>query len=266
MRKPVRALVGILVAAIVAAGCGGGDSDESSPTTTAATSGPTTTAATPPTSDPRSAREFASDKAEAERVVLRLTDLPPGGVFTGEPDTDTDSPALDAARDRFGECLDVDPSLVAGGAKGRATAESDDFEDEEGNQISNSVTVVSSRSRGAEQLAAVEKPEAPQCYEAFVNDAITESASGPDAPPDLAFGSSQVETLSLPGLNTEGVAYRAIVPVTTQGQTIDFFLDIVLALKGRTGISMTFVGIESPFLADFETELTNKVIDRAPAD
>ena len=128
------------------------------------------------------------------------------------------------------------------------------------------MTVVASRERAAQQLAAFTQPEAPACIATFVNTAIKSTASGPGVPAGVTFGNAEVEQLDLPGLNTDGVAYRATMPVTAEGQTIDFFLDIVLALKGRTGISMTFVGFQTPFTTDFETSLINTIIDRAPAD
>jgi len=254
--------VGVLAVVLVAAGCGGDDDKNTSPTTVASTTPPTTTAS-PPTSDPRNEAQLASDKAEAERVVLRLTDLPAGGGWTGEPDTDVDTPEDEAARAQVGECLGVDPSLIAGGSRGRAKAESDDFENEQNQEVSNSVTVVSSRERASQQLAAYQKPEAPRCFETFVNQALKSSAA---ATPGVSIGTARVASLDVPGLNTESAAFRATVAITGEGQTVDLYMDIVLALKGRTGISMTFMGLGAPFPANLETSLTSKVIDRAPAN
>ena len=67
------------------------------------------------------------------------------------------------------------------------------------------------------------------------------------------------------GLNTDSVAYRARVPVTVRDQTAEAVFDIVLALKGRAGITMIFIAIGEPFPAELETSLTNTVINRAPA-
>ncbi len=255
--------MGMLGALVVVAGCGGG-SDVKSSSPTVAKTGPSTTTASSPAPDPRSAAQFASDKAEAERVVLRLTDLP-ARAWTSKPDTTSDSPETDAALERLGECLKVDPSIVAGNAKGKATADSDDFEDEENHQVSNSVTVVSSRERATQQLAVFKKAEFSSCFEAYITTALKSKTSGGSSA-DVTYGALQVSPLNVPGLSTESVSYRVSVSVTGGGQTVDVRIDMVVALKGRTGLRMTFNGIGTPVPPDLETSLTNKIIDRAPAN
>lgn len=263
MRKPVRAAVGVLSVLLVAVGCGGGSATKSTATTVAKTD-PSSTKASLPVAEQRSASQFASDKAEAERVVLRLTDLPPR-AWTGKPDDSSDSPEKDAAGKQLGECMSVDPSIVAGGAKGKATADSDDFEDEGNHQVSNSVTVVSSRARASEQLAVFKKAEFPKCFETYMTTAIKSKTSGGGSSGGATFGAVRVTPFTVPGLNAESVSYRISVPVSGEGQTLDALIDMVVVLKGRTGVRMTFTGIGSPFPPDLETSLTNKIIDRAPA-
>ena len=268
MRGSYRFVVGIVAVAVLAAGCGG-DSDEESSSTTTPTTTPTTAAATtvPPTSDPRDLRQLAADRAEAERTVLKLADLPPG--WTAEPDTDDTSAEEEAAQERFATCLGVDPSFIGGGARAGARAESDDFEDDENHQVQNTVTMVFSRERALQQLETFRKPEARECFEDFVNTAFQASLRNPGpgqtAPPGLSFGDARVELLSVGRLNTDSVAYRARVPVTVENQTLDALFDVVLALKGRAGITMIFISIGEPFPAALETSLTNTVIDRAPS-
>jgi hypothetical protein len=268
MRRSLRFVVGMLAVAVLAAGCGG-DSDEESSSTTAPATSPATSPATtsPPTSDPRSPDQLAADRALAERAVLKPADFPPG--WTGEPDTDDTSPELDAARERFATCLGVDPSFIGGGARAGAKAESDDFEDDDNNEVQNTVTMVFSRERAVGQLETFRKPEARGCFETFVNSAIQQSVQNPGpgqtAPPGVSFGQARVEVLSVGGLNTDSVAYRARVPVTVRNESADALFDIVLALKGRAGITMIFISIGQPFPTDLATSLTNKVIDRSPA-
>ena len=269
MGRSVRFVVGIVVVVLLA-GCGGDSDDESSSTTAApatsvATTSPATTAV--PTSDPRTPDQLAADRAEAEKAVLKLTDLPPG--WTGEPDTDDESPEVDAAQQRFATCLGVDPSFIGGGARAGAKAQSDDFEDDENHQVQNTVTMVYSRERALQQLETFRKPEARECFEAFVDAAFQVALRNPGpgrtAPPGLSFGEAEVELLSVGSLHTDAVAYRARVPVTVQDESAEAVFDIVLALKGRAGITMIFIGIGEAFPADLETSLTNTVIDRAPS-
>ncbi len=266
MRRSIRFLVGVVALAVLAAGCGGDSEDESSPTTVPAT-GPATTSA--PTADPRSPGQLAADRARAEQAVLTLADFPPG--WKAEPDeADDTTPEVEAARERFATCLGVDPSFIGGGARAGAKADSDDFEDDDNNQVQSSVTMVFSAARARDQLATFRKPQAGGCVEAFVNTALQQSLANPrpgrTAPAGVSFGQARVEPLTVPGLNTDSVGYRARVPVTAEGQTLDALFDIVLALKGRAGITMTFISIGEPFPSALETSLTNKVIDRAPAE
>ena len=268
MRRSVRFLVGIVAVAVVAAGCGGDSDDESSSITTPATGEVTTSpATTAPASDPRSPDQLAADRGAAERAVLKLADLPPG--WTGEPDTDDTTPEVEAAQQRFATCLGVDPSFIGGGARAGARAESDDFEDDDNHQVQNTVTMVFSRERALQQLETFRKPEARECFETFVNTAFQVSLRNPGpgqtAPPGLSFGEARVEVLSVGGLRTDSVAYRARVPVTVREDTAEAVFDIVLALKGRAGITMIFISIGAPFPAELETSLTNTVIDRAPS-
>ncbi len=263
MRKLVRVLVGVLCALGVATGCGGGTDVKSSSSTVAKT-GPSTTTASSPAADRRSPSQLASDKAEADRVVLRLTDLPPR-AWNIKPDRTPDSPEKEAADERFRNCVGIDPALFVG-SRGGATAKSDEFVDEEDHRVKNSITLVSSRERGAQQLAALKRPEFPGCFETYMTEQIQSSEPGAAPPPGVTLGTPRVVPFNVPGLNTDSVAYRATVPVTAKGQTVDVGGDTVIAFKGRTGIKLTFdTGDKTPFPPDLETSLTNKVIDRAPA-
>ncbi|HWC12786.1 MAG TPA: hypothetical protein VG455_16375 [Acidimicrobiales bacterium] len=264
MRRSVRFLVAVLVLAVLAAGCGG-DSGEDSSSTTAPETSPATTSA--PGSDPRTPGQLAADRAAAEEAVLTLADFPPG--WTAEPDTDETSPEEEAAGERFAACLGVDEALVGGGARAGARATSDDFEDEDNNSVQSTVTMVFSRERALQQLETFRKPEAGACFEAFVDAAIEYSIRNPGpgqtTPPELTFGDTRVDVLRPAGLNTDSVGYRARVPLTVGDESADAIFDIILALKGRAGITMIFIGIGGPFPSALETSLTNKVIDRAPA-
>jgi hypothetical protein len=263
MRRSIRLVVALVAMTVVAAGCGGDSDDESASTTEPAS--PATTS--PPASDPRSPSQLAADRAEAEKAVLKLGDFPPG--WTSEPDSDDTSAEEEAALERFAQCLGVDPSFIGGGARAGAKADSDDFEDDDNNQVQNTVTMVFSRERAVQQLEVFRRPEAPGCVEQFVDAALEFSVRNPGpgqtAPPGLSFGEVHVDVLRPAGLNADSVGYRARVPVTVGDETADALFDIVLALKGRAGITMIFISIGQPFPSALETSLTNKVIDRAPA-
>lgn len=54
------------------------------------------------------------------------------------------------------------------------------------------------------------------------------------------------------------------MPVSAEGETLDVLFDVILSLKGRAGITMTFTSFAEPFPSALETSLT-KVIARAPS-
>ncbi len=228
----------------------------------------TSASSSPTTIDPRSATQLTADKAGAETAVLKLGDLPPG--WTAQPSSpDSERSAQQrSAEAEFAECADVDPSVIGAGISSATRAKSEDFSDDGDHQVEGSVTVIATREAAKAQLNSIRKPEVPKCLASFVNRAIKSSIENPrpgqSAPTGVEFGDAKVETLNLPGLHATSVGYRTIVPVRAEGRSVDVNLDIVLALTGRTGISMTFTSFGSPFDSAIEVELTNKVIDRAP--
>jgi len=236
-------------ALVVAGGCGGGSGKASSP----------------PVSDPRSSSELAADKAEAQRLLLRLPDLP--ADWTAEPDTAGAKAQRTATRERYAACVGESPLLVGG--RDRAGAESDDFVDQNDQKASNAITVWPSRETARAELESSRQPKARGCYEAAVNGAIQEAVKNPPPddplPPGVTFGQVKVEVLNVPNLHADSVALRATLPISAQGQTADAIFDVVLAVKGRTTIDMTLQNLGEPFSPGLETTLINKVIDRAPA-
>jgi hypothetical protein len=200
---------------------------------------------------------------------LKLDDLPPG--WTSQPSSEASSRSAEqrSAEAQFAECASVDPSVIGGGETSPTRAKSDEFSDSADHQVDNSATVVATRELGRQQLDSIRKPAVPGCLASFVNRAIQSAVKNPKAgqapPTDVTFGDARVASLDLPGLHAPSVGYRAVVPVRVGDRSVDVNLDVILALTGRTGISMTFTSFGAPLGNDTEVELTNKVIDRAPA-
>ncbi len=245
-------LVALIGAVVVVAACGD-NTTSSSPATTV---------------DPRSPTQVAADKATADAAVLKLADLPSG--WTAQPNSDDSSSSAEqrSAEAEFADCAGVDPSVIGAGRSSPTRAKSDQFSDSGNHQVESSATVVATREGAKDQLTSVRKPTVPACLAKFVNRAIRSSIENPKPgqppPTNVTFGDAKVENLDLPGLHATSVGYRATVPVHAGDRELDVNLDIVLALNGRTGISMTFTSFGGPFAADAEIGLTNAVIDRTP--
>jgi hypothetical protein len=243
-------LVGVV---LVLAACGD-KSPSSSPATTA---------------DPRDPVQVAADKAAAQAAVLKISDLPIG--WTAQPNADEATVSVEqrSAEAQFADCAEVDPTVIGAGRDSPTRAKSDEFSDAQDHQVESSVTVVATTDAAKEQLNSIRKSTVPGCLAKFVDRAIRSSIENPKSgetpPTGVTFGEAKVKTLDLTGVHAPSVAYRATVPVHAGGQAIDVNLDIVLALRGRTGISMTFTSFGTPFATDVEVALTNSVITRAPS-
>lgn len=240
------------VAAVLVAGCG--DKSSSSSTST--------------TVDPRSPTQVAADKAAAAGAVLTLADLPPGWTAKPKAGDSPRSTEQRSAEAEFADCAGVDPAFIGAGRASTTRAKSE-FSGDAERQVASSVTVVATREAAKEQLNSVRKQTVPACLAKFVDRAIRSSIENPKpgvAPPTGAtFGDAKVTVLNLPGLHATSAGYRTTVPVRLGDRAFDVNLDTVLALRGRTGISMTFTSFGSPFSGDAEIGLTNAVIDRAPS-
>lgn len=201
--------------------------------------------------------------------MLKISDLPLG--WTAQPNADqaTVSAEQRSAEAQFADCAGVDPSVIGAGRDSPTRAKSDEFSDAQDHQVESSVTVVATSDAAKEQLNSIRRRTVPGCLAKFVDRAIRSSIEKPKAgetpPTGVTFGEAKVRTLDLAGLHAPSVAYRATVPVRAADRAIDVNLDIVLALRGRSGISMTFTSFGAPFATDVEVALTNAVIDRAPA-
>jgi hypothetical protein len=255
MTTSIRHVVGVLGLLVLAVACGGG-SRRATPASGLGTTNQVTE------------DNVARDRGAAQRAVLQLSDFPSG--WTGTPSTDDPTAAENkAGQKRFAACLKVEPSLIGAGAASEATAASDDFGDSDNHQVSSTVTVTPTAKGVRGVLDAVRKPEAPGCFQAFVNDALVSATRHPkpgeELPPGVTFAKAEVDRLTMPGLDGDYVAYRARVPVVVEGQSVDATFDMALTLTGRTGTTMTFISFGAPFPAELETQLTNKVLGRAPA-
>ncbi len=200
--------------------------------------------------------------------MLKLADLPPG--WTAQPSSGDSSRSAEqrSAEAEFADCAGVDPAFIGAGRESATRAKSE-FSGDAERQVESSVTVVATREAAKKQLDSVRKGTVPACLAKFVDRAIRSSIETPKAgvtpPTGVTFDDAKVTLLNLPGLHATSVGYRTTVPVRVGDRAVDVNLDIVLALSGRTGISMTFTSFGSRFAEDAEISLTNAVIDRAPS-
>jgi hypothetical protein len=223
-----RAVLAATVAAVALIGACGGD-------------GGSTTAAK---ADP------ASDKAAAEKINLKASDLPAG--WTSSPHQT--SPEADATNKRFAECIgSSDP-------KARQTVDlhSPDFSKGQTTQASSEVQFVRTDADAKNDLAALQGAKTVGCIKTLVQEAAQRQL-----PAGTSASNVQAEQLSFPTLRDGAAAFRVSFTVAAAGLNVPVYADAVFFRAGRAELSLTTVNAGSPFDANLEKDLAKKMADRA---
>src|SRR5262245_45035368 len=250
-----RAAAGLAGVAAVAAGCASRGDDaaliQAARTTTTAAASTTTTV------DAKTdLAERSLDAAKADAMALTLADLPAG--WTANPgDGQLYTRSRPPAAGEFGACLHLTPEQLGPDVAG---FKSGSFTNAAGDRILTNVTMMASADAGARQLAFFTSVTGPVCFAHAVKDAATPPKGG-------TFGEATGEAVPLGQIGDGAVQYRTTVPMTTaDGRQFTLIEDAQMVLDGRAYIAV-FYGTRSgkPFDAALARQLTQKVVDRAPA-
>jgi len=196
--------------------------------------------------------------------VLKLDDFPSGWKAKARPPASADTPEEKAAAKAFGECLGIDPALIDDEPDANeAKARSDKFTNGD-QQADSSVSVHATIEHQDEILGAFRGPDAVGCFEDFINAAFKSALASSSLPPGTEIGKISVTNGDLTGVHGEAINFEATIPITVQGQSINFISDFLFVLKGRTTFEFSFDNIGAPFPADVAVPLANASIDRAP--
>lgn len=215
--------------------------------TTASTTPASTTAAPAATTSAASSTTVnAADQKLAEAATLTLADVPAG--WKGTPPTDSpDDPGLEA---RLATCLGVPQSELRGtdGAK----ADSNDFSDADGNQVSSSVRYVVDAARNDHTFGIFSDARMPKCLSDAMGAYLQYSFAHPSSPADsiptgMQLGTVQVSSESFPVIGDKTVAYEMTLPFTISGVTQTIYADLVVSVKGRAAALISTLGIGAQF-------------------
>lgn len=204
---------------------------------------------------------MAVDHARAEAAVLRLSDLPAGwsaGPHTGSPNV----PGLD---ERLATCLGVSVGLL--NDKDPTTADSPDFSNVSGGEISNSVGYEATVGRARQVIAVLRSPKMGPCLNSALRTFLTFSLSHPASPSQsvpagISLGPSTTTRLPFPLTGDATVAYRFDVPIEGAGAPLTVYGDFVFSARGRAGTVLTFESQGAPPDAALERKLVATVVDR----
>jgi hypothetical protein len=243
--------VGVGLAAVLGmAACSSSSKTDKSTVTTAAST--TTTV--------KSNQNVAADQAAAQAAALKLSDFPSG--WTSQPQSDdTENSTLQA---RLANCLGVSEAQFTSPP---AHYQSPDFSDSNDNTASSEVGYRATAAEQAPVFALFASPKTPGCFSEAVTAAVNQEAKHPSdpnntLPPNLKFGTATVSPMSFPSYGDKSLAYRVKVPITYQGLSIDAYVDLVVAIKGRADVLMDFEATSNPFPTDQEQHYTGLVVSR----
>jgi hypothetical protein len=220
-----------------------------------------------PSADSRSPDQIAADKATAQSIVLQLVDLPSN--WKAKPRSSSSAnPDKVAAEQQFASCLGIGSDLISDDSTSPTQAKTDKLFD--GNQeITADADIMPSVEAAASELAVLKQPQLKTCLQDLVNALLASALNNPEpgeaVPSGVTVGPIEISDLDLGDLHGDAVALRTSALVTGPRGSLTVFSDLVFALKGRTEITLGCSNRDDPCPIDFELQLANTMIDRAPA-
>jgi hypothetical protein len=230
MKHGSRTVAAVAVLA-VAAGCGGGGGGKAG--------GGSTTLAT-----------VVDDQALAQRANLRLSDFPT--EWKSQPLAPGSEAASEASDRAFASCMGRPPPEEVRTAR----ADSEDFSAEETRRASSNVQVVRTVDIARDDFTAQRTDKALECRKAQIDAEFQRQV--PDAVPKTT-----IERLDLPQFGDQTVAFRVTAVGVVQGQQVQTYIDLAFVQKGRAELSGGFINRSTPFPADLEKTLLQRMVGRA---
>ena len=217
--------------ALAATACGGGGGAVGSGATS-----PTTTT--------------VDDHALADRANLRLSDFPtewkasPLGTGTLE--------ASEASDRAYADCMGrPHPDQIR-----TARADSEDFSAQDTRRVTSNVQVVRTAEIARDDFAALRTDKALECRKVQIDTEFQRQV--PDAVPKTT-----IERFDLPQFGDQSLAFRVLAVGQVQGQEVRTYIDLAFIQKGRAELSGAFINRTSPFPADLEKTLLQRMVGRA---
>jgi hypothetical protein len=205
--------------------------------------------------------DVSGDQAVADATVFVLDDFPVG--WRQEP-APAEDPVDQQMRDALAGCLGVEVTDIE---PDHPSADSPRFVGPDDSQVSNSTTVAPSVEEAERLFDVMTSDEVPGCYAQAIQSAVDAGMATPSGPAaqDVSFGQPTVSPTSFPAMGDESVALHLLLPIITQGQTVDVHTDVVLVRIGRTLVSTDFQTTFSPYVVADVARITQALVDRAPA-
>jgi hypothetical protein len=199
----------------------------------------------------------SSDKAQAKKYLLTLSDMP-AGWKTEKNSANNGSGTFPGAKQLAG-CIGVPSKLINANPP---EVDSPYFATKSGSlEVQDTVSIFSSAKVARTSLAAMANPKTPSCMAALMNGAFKSNIAA------SAGNGAKVGTITVSridpaefGRGTTGLALS--LPVTDQGVSITAVIQAVFYVKGKFGQQITFNSYGPPFPAATAKSLTATAINR----
>ena len=186
----------------------------------------------------------AEDKAQAERIVLKASDIP---GFTVDNEEDGDDGG-------FRACLKDNPTWSV---RPNPRGADSDFTNDDAVYVSSGALLTAKVPEARKAFADVKAAMSSQCMRDEFKAAIVE-----DAPPGITVGDVATVPLSMPGLGDESTASRITVDITAGADRDKVYLDLAFMRRGRTVTGIMISEVGAPFAEAERIRLSSVLADR----
>jgi hypothetical protein len=196
----------------------------------------------------------ASQKAQARKALLLLSDMPSGWTKSKSPNNNTVVGAAQLAR-----CIGVATSLIT---ENPPSVNSPQFQNRQSTLLVNdNVSVFPTAKNAAEELATIGNAKTPACMTTLASGPLKAQMLG-GLPKGVSAGTPLVSATDPATYGTGTAGYSMSVPLTSRGVTLNVTVTQIFAVKGRLGQQVTFTSIGSPFSVALEQRLSTIAVDR----
>ncbi|HEY3831117.1 MAG TPA: hypothetical protein VGO03_02380 [Acidimicrobiia bacterium] len=192
----------------------------------------------------------AKDLATAKAATLTATDLP---GYTATPDTSSSDDTPAALKTQFANCSHEPKSFFAD-TPGEQKGHSPDFK--KGNTtVSAEVDVEPTRSDVDTEWKEISKSGIETCLGQLFTAVFKSSASG------VTVGKATATRFTV-GVGSRSVGYAMKITAAEGGQSIDAYIDLLVAARDRAGVELDAVSVGQPFDRATEKKLVQTMYNR----
>ncbi len=203
------------------------------------------------------AASTASNKAQAKKFLLTLSDMPKGWK-TEKGSGDNGSGSFPGAA-QLASCIGVPSKLINANPP---EVDSPYFENKSGSlEVQDSVSIFGSAKLAKAELSTMANPNTPSCMATVMNGPFKSKLGGSGAN-GTKVGTIAVTRLA-PGTFRSGTTgFVVSIPVSDQGVSLTAVVELVFYVKGKFGQQLAFNSYGSPFPAATANSLTSTALNR----